>query len=858
MRISRWCYLAAAAALAAALVAPATASALLTNEWNQQFAGTAVCVSCHGSDYARTTHGQFAESGADLLPSTASGMWPVGITGHGLSIDSSGVIGLGAGTGLREYLKFGAGTNGPFGVLTPTWDPASPLDWEIDGTTGATIGDYSCNQCHQVGAVKKGVKPPAVGNFASGGAFLDVTGTANTWALPAGSDPAVFASYLPGAGIQCERCHGTGIAATDPSPSGGEHWSSGVKIVGFNTATMKSTAKAFSTGILDAQVCGQCHGTFKAGGNVAGYTPDQALKGFVPNLYTFTDVPTEASFSANPAGYAFFPSGQNRSNKHSYYGEWALSGHSVRGAITATDTRALPYQAAGKSHYSSAGSARILCNRCHTGEGYLKRKGITIMSGWTEGTDTAGNYGQECVVCHISHGSVGATNTADAVNTNEAVGMSVRAPEQANGQYSTHGLNVANTSICEDCHNWQVEVLSNNGTVNSTPALPAILGKYVSHPQREVYHGRAMLEVPAGTDFMPGAKCFECHMPSTKSDLSGAADGYPESPADAAATGLGRYVDRNAKRYSHRMFIMMPGDAKAWGLAPWGDSCSPCHAGETQDALQANIDNWQSTATGLANNASSSIAAAVSAGHATAAGDVDLLKRASANLSLFVQDSSGGVHNPTYEQAGLSKAVVLAQSAGGTISISAPASVVSGALFGIQGVVRNGDGSPAAGVTITLWSGPQLGTAVTDANGNYAFAWSQTVAKTYTVLWERSSQTVSDLTNAVTVNMAAAANKTETDLTLTLSKQTRHPGQTFTVSGNITPAFAGASIIIQAQKPGSSTWLTQPMSPLTTNSAGHYQANTHLSTRGTWTYRARFAGNTTYLASTATHKITIN
>jgi hypothetical protein len=358
---------------------------------------------------------------------------------------------------------------------------------------------------------------------------------------------------------------------------------------------------------------------------------------------------------------------------------------------------------------------------------------------------------------------------------------------------------------------------------------------------------------------MPGAKCFECHMPATKSDLSGAADGYPESPADAAATGLGRYVDRNAKRYSHRMFIMMPGDAKAWGLAPWGDSCSPCHAGEDQDALQANIDNWQSTAAGLAADASSSIAAAQSAGHATAAGDVDLLKRASANLSLFVQDSSGGVHNPTYEQAGLNKAVTLAQSAGGTISISAPASAVSGALFCNQGIVLNGDGSAAAGVTITLWNGvSHLGTAVTDANGNYAFAWSQTVAKTYTVLWERSSQTVSDLTNAVTVAMAGAANKTETDLTLDLSRQTRHPGQTFTVSGDLTPAFAGASIIIEARKPGSTTWLTQSISPLTTNAAGHFSAVTHLNTRGIWTYRARFAGNATYLASTATHKITIN
>lgn len=853
MRISRWCYLTAAAALAAALVAPATASALLTNQWNQQFAGTAVCEGCHTSAYAHTSHGQFAQSGAALVPSPSSGMWPVGITNAGVSVDSSGVIVLGGGTGLYEYLSFGHGTNGPFAVLTATWDPASPDEWEINGVDGVEYEDYACNQCHQLGAVKKGVKPPAVGNFASGGAFTDVTGTANTWAIPAGADPALFASYLPGASIQCERCHGTGVAAT---ANNGGHWGSGVKIVGFNTPAMKPLANAASLKILDSEVCGQCHGTVKSG-NVAGYTPDQNLTSFV-GLYTLADVPTEASFTANAAAYKFFPNGENRSNKHWYYSEWALSGHSVRGAITATDTRALPYQAAGLSHYNANASGRLLCNRCHTGEGYLKRKGATIMSGWTEGVDTAGNYGQECAVCHISHGSVGATDMTSAVAVNEAVGMAVRSPEQANGSYSTQGLAVSNKSVCEDCHNWQVEVLSNKGTVNSTPLLPAILGKYVSHPQREVYHGRAMLEIPAGTDFMPGAKCEQCHMPATKSDLSGAADGYPESPADAAGTGLGRYVDRNAKRYSHRMFIMMPGDAKAWGLAPWGDSCSPCHAGETQDQLQANIGSWQSTAAALAAETTGAINAAVSAGHNVTLGDIDLLKRASANLSLFVQDSSGGAHNPTYEQAGLTKAVALAKSAGGTISISAPASVGSGALFGIQGIVLNGNGSAAAGVTISLWSGSQLGTAVTDASGNYAFAYAQTVAKTYTVMWERSSQSVSDLTNAASVGMAAAANKTETDLTLSISRQTRHPGQTFTVSGDLTPAFAGASIIIQARKPGSTTWLTQPISPLTTNSAGHFSAVTHLKTRGIWTYRARFAGNATYLASTATHKITIN
>lgn len=850
MRISRWLYLTIAAAFVAALVAPATASALLTNEWNQQFAGTAACIACHGSAYNQTTHGQFAKAGAELVPT--GDMWPVGLSSKGSVVSSDGVIVLGAGTGAYEYLKFGQGTNGPFAVLTAAWDPASPAEWEIDGAAGVKYEDYACNQCHQLGAVKAGVTPPAVGNFAPGGAFNRVAGSANTWALPAGADPAVFASYLPGMSIQCERCHGTGVAATVDN---GGHWNVGVKIVGFNTPAMKATAKAASYKILDSQVCGQCHGGYKSGGNIAGYTPDQDVKSFVPNFYTLADVPTVASFTANAAAYKFFPNGENRSNKHWYYSEWALSGHSVRGAITATDTRALPYQASGASHYSSAGASRVLCNRCHTGEGYLKRKGATIMSGWAEGVNTAGNYGQECATCHVSHGSVGATDMQNAVDVNEPVGMAVRAPEKANGLYSTLGLAVDNKSICEDCHNWQREVAS----AGAAPALPSILGKYVSHPQREVYHGRAMLEIPAGTDFMPGAKCEQCHMPATKSDLSGAADGYPESPADAAATGLGRYVDRNAKRYSHRMFIMEPGDAKAWGLAPWGDSCSPCHAGETQDQLQANIDLWQTTASALADNTSNTIAAAVTAGHSTSAGDLDLLQRASANLSLFVQDSSGGAHNPTYEQAGLAKALMLAKSAGGTLTMVPPATVSDSALFGIQGVATNGDGSAAAGVTVKLYrAATLLGTSVTDANGNYSFAFAQSSAATYTVKWARSSQSVSDLAVSATVGMTII--KAESSISLSIAPATAHRGVSFTIGGELHGGagdadVAGASVLLSYMRPGDVAWRT--ITTLTTGSDGSFSMSVRGFVLGKYTFRAKFAGNAYYFGSTAQDKITI-
>lgn len=105
---------------------------------------------------------------------------------------------------------------------------------------------------------------------------------------------------------------------------------------------------------------------------------------------------------------------------------------------------------------------------------------------------------------------------------------------------------------------------------------------------------------------------------------------------------------------------------------------------------------------------------------------------------------------------------------------------------------------------------------------------------------------------------APAVVKTATQLTLFISRESRLRGGTYTVYGDISPAFAGASIVIQARKPGSTTWLTQPVSPRATDARGHYSVSTHLHTVGVWTYRAVFAGDATHLESTsATHSIRI-
>lgn len=838
MRISRWYALLAVAIVASLVVVPTVALAagpLLTNEWGQSFLGSGAttadptdgCISCHGSSFNNTTHGQFARTSTSTIePSVASGMW-AGQVLRG-EIDPTKVFSLGGGTGLREYLVFGEGTpaNGPFGVAVLEWDPSEPSLWEVDGAAQMEFEDYACNQCHMLGAVKKGV----VRN--------SITGSANTWALPAGADPAVLASYVPGIGIQCERCHGTGVAA---AVDAGGHWGTGVKVVGRNTGS--DLAKVSSGAILNSEVCGQCHGSFKSGGNIAGYTPDKNINAFVTNPYKLSDVPDKLLFETSStvkASAKFYPSGQNKGNKHSYYTEWALSGHSVRTFYSkdATDSSGLalttPYQQSGASHFSNASPKE--CKRCHTGEGYLKRKGAKIMSGWVEGVDPAGKIGQECAVCHVSHGDVGATDTASAVQKNEAVGMAVRAPEKANGDYSTKGLNVDNQSICEDCHNWQSEVLG-------TTLVPVSSGRAVSHPQREVLHGRAFFEVaPADKDFMPGAKCEQCHMPATRSD-------FPTK------TGLPRYEDRSWKRYSHRMFIMLPGDAEAWGLAPWGDSCSPCHAGESQSQLQANIDEWQSTAAALDQQLLAEITAAKARPEASGAGKY-LVEVAYTNEYAFGQDGSGGVHNPPYIQAALKKSIDLAKSVGGSVTLSAPVKVTSGALFGIAGMVMNGDGTHAAGVTVKLYDGATLvGTSVTDASGNYAFAYAQTAAKTYTVKWARSSKAASDLSVSATVAMDVA--KVATDLDVSISRTSVTRGGSYTLSGDIDPDFA-APILVQYKAPGTTTYRT--LTTVTASSTGSFKVTRKTSsrtTRGTWTWRVKFAGDATHLGSSATAKIVV-
>ena len=302
------------------------------------------------------------------------------------------------------------------------------------------------------------------------------------------TDPSVS---TPGLGIQCEQCHGTGQA---DDVNG--HTNTGVVISGDLAVLGQS------------QVCGQCHGSYtNVPGTLGiyGYTTNLQMRTFVDvngvsGGQSYTKIPTEAEFMASPAAYWMFPNGDNAKGGHYYYDEWAASAHSYRAALTkATDPDAMAFQASGKGIYSNnlfgTNTVAAGCYKCHTGEGYLQTKGDPIAQGFTPAADTVGKMGQECVTCHNGHpDGVGAANV-------------VRDPDKA-GVRSAKGLSVDNASICEDCHNWQMEVLGT--TPNPAPMADLSAHGGASHPQRETLHARSvMLDVAGGSEFMPGRRVRE-------------------------------------------------------------------------------------------------------------------------------------------------------------------------------------------------------------------------------------------------------------------------------------------------------------------------------------------------------------
>jgi hypothetical protein len=731
-------------ALTGMLLLPALASATLVNEYGMHFAGQSECLGCHARmtgdlQVTAALHGRFATAGiTPAIPEKwtafqGSGAVPP-ITGTGQTDYTQGGsysfgldwVTLGdaseIGNSPTEYLYFKGSSDPtvmPWNLVEGLmWTPENGGEWMVaaeDPSKGLYDVTYSCQRCHMLGTTNKGATGKAVPNPAA--TIAATPGTAVQWAREEGTSVTDFMTSAPvsypGLGIQCEQCHGTGQASATE-----DHMGTGVKV-----STDLET-------LGNSQVCGQCHGSYtnlSTTLGIYGYTTNLAMRDFVDvngvsGGQSYTKIPTEDEFALSPTAYWMYPNGSNAKGNHYYYDEWAASAHSYRAIYSSASPEAMAFQASGKGIYSNnlfgTNTVAVGCYKCHTGEGYLQTKGDPLAQGFTATQANVGMMGQECVTCHNGHpDGIGSANV-------------VRDPDKA-GERSAAGLTVANASICEDCHNWQMEVLG--ATPNPVPMADIAAHGGASHPQRETLHGRSvMYDVANGDEYMPGAECENCHMVKT---------------------------NKAETRISHGMKPMLPGDAKKWqGEAGYGagqDSCSGCHPSRTRDQLQANIDEWQTSAEQQAAAVVTAINAAktraeFSATDSSKPGYV-LVARATWNYKAYENDASGSVHNPRYIMAGLRKAQQEALSVGGYYTHAAAKSPVKkNHNAHVAGRIVNGDKSAAAGAKVVLMRGSTvLRTTLSDGTGNFAFTFKVSKTyKNYKVKWVRSGSTITNLKSA--------------------------------------------------------------------------------------------------------------
>jgi hypothetical protein len=704
------------------MIVPAVAFGSLTNDYGMNFAGQAKCESCHAAqgDAAKfsSLHAGFASKGlTPTLPSTwtlirAAGDPPQKAGTGNAMYDQGGAypismtwmtLGNYGANSATEYLFW----KGSTATKTMPWNIVEGLsaepggEWVIgdDMAKGLYDVSYACNRCHMLGSTSPLASATATNTVPNPAATIQPkTTTLNGWSYESSQtadaflkDPSV--SY-PGMSIQCEACHGTGA-----------------KVAGGHMGTGTNVNTDLET-LGNSQVCGQCHGS---GTNVAGtqglygYTPNQPLYKFldvngVSGGQSYTKIPTEAEFMAAPTAYWMYPNGSNAKGNHYYYSEWSATAHSYRAKYTKDSPEAMTFQKNGGGHYAVAADAQTRfdakCYECHTGEGYLSSKNAKIAEGFTPTADNVGQMGQECAVCHNGHPSaVGA-------------GDVVRAPDKA-GERSATGLTEDNASICEDCHNWQFEVQGIKPVHAPQKDLEAHANP--SHPQRETLHGYAMYGVEERGEYMPGAKCEDCHMPMT---------------------------NKAENRISHGMKPMLPGDAEKWQAAAkytaGQDSCSTCHAGESRSELQTMIDLWQGEAADQATATSDSIAKAekrkeFSWTNKKSAGYI-LVGHATWNYKVYENDASGSVHNPDYILEGLWKAQAMADSVGGSFK------TIVGGKGVVSGIVVNGDKKPAINAELKLYKNGKLTQqwATSDYKGGFAFPVKG--KGNYAVKWQRAGE----------------------------------------------------------------------------------------------------------------------
>ncbi|MDZ4170261.1 MAG: ammonia-forming cytochrome c nitrite reductase subunit c552 [Coriobacteriia bacterium] len=416
---------------------------------------------------------------------------------------------------------------------------------------------------------------------------------------------------------------------------------------------------------LSSQTCGQCHVKFTSKQRNAtngswsspnGFTPDQKLSDFgtVLGSQWVKKSLGDPEPSIPATDPTFFPTGHLKAGGHG-------------------DGLYNEWQLSAHSHSLRTQNGQLYipflqdeCLPCHSGEGFLQSIGYGADGpndiGLHRSSIASDTLNIECGVCHAVHPKSG-TSTKLRLEADE---------------------------LCMKCH------------VQGTA---------------EIRSGKGLLGVSDTGKWMPGAECYECHMP------------------------------RTAGNRSHRLKIMMPGDAAKWEdqFDEPGDvdSCSPCHHGQTLEELQEEIDTWQEATEARVARAESAIAAAKKRRAASTTAGKTLLSAANKNVSLVKGDGSNGVHNYPYATAGLAKASVYAKGVGARFTAFGSTGYAGGGRTSLVfGTLKFGDGSGAKGETIAIEAAPAgtsrwavVGSTTAGDGGSFAYAVKPVRSTSYRARW---------------------------------------------------------------------------------------------------------------------------
>jgi hypothetical protein len=175
--------------------------------------------------------------------------------------------------------------------------------------------------------------------------------------------------------------------------------------------------------------------------------------------------------------------------------------------------------------------------------------------------------------------------------------------------------------------------------------------------------------------------------------------------------------------------------------------------------------------------------------------------------------------------------------------------------FTLSGTLKAGT-TPLSGKPITLrrmdlsgqWS--TISTTTTDTNGNYTFTRSESVQGTYSYYASFAGDTTYSTASSPFVTPSIGT-YTATTLTIATNNTTPALNQQFTLSGTLkagTTPLPGKSVELRRMDL-SGQWST--ISTTTTDTNGNYTFTRSESVQGTYSYYARFLGDTTYYASSS-------